>query len=336
MKDWVAITGCNGYIGGQMVLNFKDAEYRIIGVDLEMKAPWLHDYIDVLVHDDCSSDCFVEAVAERNPVALIHLAGTSLVGPSIANPLPYYANNVGNTALMLQKLAALGWNRRVFFSSTAAVYKPSDMLLTESCALQPSNPYGQSKLFAETVLRDAAHAYGFDVAVFRYFNACGADSRRRHGQEENATHIMARIMHAHNTESEFVLYGNDYDTPDGTCVRDYLHVEDITSAHLYALDEPEIHYDFKVYNLGTGVGTSNLEVIAKAEKVLRMKLNVVVEPRRAGDAPRLVASAHQFKEATNWHPISKMPHIIQTAFDWHYSCKIRRDINNQNELDRLY
>lgn len=323
MNPWIAITGCNGYIGGQTVLSFKAAGYNIIGADWAMGAPWLHDSVDFMVTDDCSSALFAEAVAERNPVALIHLAGTSLVGPSIENPLPYYWNNVGTTANMLQWLNEAGWHGKVIFSSTAAVYKPSHTKLTETCDLLPSNPYGRSKLLTETVLQDAARAHGFDVTVFRYFNACGADGFGRHGQESYATHIMARIMHASLTETPFVIHGNDYETEDGTCIRDYLHVEDIAYAHRVAVESIEDVPGgrFRIYNLGTGRGTSNLEVVNMAQAVLGTKLNVEIGPRRLGDAPILVASPDKFIADTGWRPLRSIDYMLRTAYDWHMKQK---------------
>lgn len=322
MDKWVAITGVNGYIGGQTVLRFKDLGYKVIGVDRNTTAPWIRDIVDSFTPGDFINPMFTNQIIDKNPVALIHIAGTSLVGPSIKDPGPYYVNNVGNTARLLAGLANRGWKKTVVFSSSAAVYgDPVDSTLTEESLKAPISPYGHSKLMAEQVLRDCAVGYGFKTVALRYFNACGADSKVRHGQLKQATHLIARIMETIVNKGVFTLNGDDYETPDGTCVRDYLHVEDIANAHylstLYAdvMTKPSVEF-----NLGSGRGASIKEIIASVERITGKTVLTHTGPRREGDPASLVASATKFKAETGWKPeSSSLDNIVRTAWAWYNS-----------------
>jgi UDP-glucose 4-epimerase len=322
MEKWVAITGCNGYIGGQTVLRFKDLGYKIIGVDRSNASPWIRSQVDSFVTGDFINPMFINLIIDKNPIALIHIAGTSLVGPSVTDPGPYYSNNVGNTARLLTSLAARGWTKTVVFSSSAAVYgDPGTSLLTEESPKLPISPYGQSKLMAEQVLRDCAVGYGFKTIALRYFNACGADSKVRHGQLKQATHLIARIMETIVNKGVFTLNGNDYPTSDGTCVRDYLHVEDIANAHyiatLYAetMTTPSVEF-----NLGSGQGASINDIIASVERITGRTVLVHTGPRREGDPATLVASAQKFKRDAGWKTeSSSLDNIVRTAWAWYNS-----------------
>jgi len=325
MEKWIAITGCNGYIGGQTVLKFKDAGYKILGADRNnLLSPWMREYVDLLIPGDFTSGLFRSAVVAKNPSALIHIAGTSLVGPSISDPADYYMNNVGNTARLMKSLAEAGWNRTFIFSSSAAVYGVSDnsKILYETSITNPNNPYGQSKLMAEQVIKDCSAAYGFKSVAFRYFNAAGADSRVRHGQMKKATHIIARLIEAVINRSVFTLNGKHYDTPDGTCIRDYLHVEDIADAHFNAVsicDDLRESF-FESYNLGTGKGYSNQEIINAVEKITGKSILVHVGPNRIGDPAMLVAGYRKFKNWSSWEPRnSQLDNIIRTGWAWYNS-----------------
>jgi len=319
---WVAITGCNGYIGGQTVLKFKDMGYKVIGVDRNYTSPWMRARVDLFTPGDFTNPLFLKCIIDKNPEALIHIAGTSLVGPSVTDPGPYYFNNVGNTARMLTDLARGGWKRTVVYSSSAAVYgNPTEPILYEYSAKIPISPYGHSKLMAEQVLRDCGTGYGFKTIAFRYFNACGADSKVRHGQLKQATHLIARVIESIINKSMFTLNGNDYNTPDGTCVRDYLHVEDIANAHylaiLYAGKMSEQSIEF---NLGTGKGTSIKEIIASVVRITGQAVLINFNKRRDGDPATLVASAGQFYAGVGWRPdASNIDNIVRTAWDWYQS-----------------
>jgi len=326
MEKWVAITGCNGYIGGQTVLKFKDLGYNVIGVDRNNTAPWMREHVDRFIPGDFNNPVFASLVKTNEAEALIHIAGTSLVGPSVKDPAPYYVNNVGNTAKLLGSLATLGWRKTVIFSGSAAIYgNPDNTTLTEESPKLPISPYGHSKLMAEQVLRDCATGYGFKTISLRYFNACGADSKVRHGQLKQATHLIARIMESIINKDVFTLNGTDYSTSDGTCVRDYLHVEDIANAHylatLYAENMPNPSVEF---NLGTGKGASIKEIIASVERITGKTVLVHTGPRREGDPAILVASSQAMKANTGWNTQnSSLDNIVRTAWEWYNSVEYR-------------
>jgi UDP-glucose 4-epimerase len=327
MSKCVAITGCNGYIGGQTVLRFKDLGYTVVGVDRNNTAPWIRDMVDTFITGDFTNPMFINSIIDKNPSALIHIAGTSLVGPSVTDPGPYYVNNVGNTAKLLSTLASRGWKKTVVFSSSAAVYgDPGNNTLTEESDKTPISPYGRSKLMAEQVLRDCAKGYGFKTIALRYFNACGADSKVRHGQLKQATHLIARIMETIVNKGVFTLNGDDYPTADGTCVRDYLHVEDIANAHylstLYA--EGMAPGSSKEFNLGSGQGASILEIIASVERITGRTVLTHTGPKREGDPATLVASAYRFKKETGWKTeASGIDSIVRTAWAWYNSAEYK-------------
>lgn len=326
-ERWVAITGCNGYIGGQTVLRFKDLGYKVIGVDRNNTAPWIREQVDVFIPGEFINPMFVNMIIDKNPKALIHIAGTSLVGPSLTDPAPYYVNNVGNTAKLLSALAERGWHKTVVFSSSAAVYgDPAGATLVESSPKLPISPYGQSKLMAEQVLRDCAMGYKFKTIALRYFNACGADFNVRHGQLKQATHLIARIMETIVNKGVFTLNGTDYDTPDGTCVRDYLHVDDIANAHYLATIYAEgiVSGTSVEFNLGSGKGVSIKEIIASVERITGRTVLIHAGARREGDPASLIASYSKFKRDVGWKPeSSSIDNIVKTAWAWYNSVEYR-------------
>jgi UDP-glucose 4-epimerase len=212
------------------------------------------------------------------------------------------------------------------FSSSAAVYgDPGESALTETSPKLPISPYGQSKLMAEQVLRDCAAGYGFKTIALRYFNACGADSNVRHGQLKQATHLIARIMETIVNKGVFTLNGSDYPTPDGTCVRDYLHVEDIANAHYIATRYAEtMTVPSAEFNLGSGQGASIKEIIASVERITGRTVLVHTGPRRDGDPATLVASAQKFKRDAGWKPEnSSLDNIVRSAWSWYNSIEYK-------------
>lgn len=327
MSKCVAVTGCNGYIGGQTVLRFKDLGYHVIGVDRNTTAPWIRGVVDTFISGDFTNPIFINSIIDKNPSALIHIAGTSLVGPSMTDPSPYYLNNVGNTAKVLGTLASRGWKKTVVFSSSAAVYgDPGNTTLTEESVKAPISPYGQSKLMAEQVLRDCAAGYGFKTIALRYFNACGADSKVRHGQLKAATHLIARVMETIVNKGVFTLNGDDYLTADGTCVRDYLHVDDIANAHYLStlFAEGMETGTSREFNLGSGQGVSIKEIIASVERITGRTVLTHTGPRREGDPATLVASAYRFKKETGWKTeSSSIDNIVKTAWAWYNSAEYK-------------
>jgi UDP-glucose 4-epimerase len=319
MKKTVVVTGAAGYIGGQTALMLADLGHRVVGID-KVKCPKrlksvFHDYVE---RDFSDKDALVKLLI-HDPRAIIHCAGTSLVGPSIKHPGRYFENNVVNTLTLLDQVRRSMPKTRVIFSSSAAVYgEPVMTPCHEVDPCEPISPYGDSKLMVEKIMAAYHTAYNLDYVAFRYFNACGADSRGRHGQTEDATHIFARVLGAIKGDREFVLNGVDFATPDGTCVRDYVHVEDIARAHVMALD---VEIPSGVYNLGSNNGTSNREIIAAAERITGKKLKVVPGDARPGDPAVLTASAAKFgRVGEGWRQF-ELDHMIQHAWNWY----VRKD-----------
>jgi UDP-glucose 4-epimerase len=318
-KKIVIVTGAGGYIGAHTCLALKNAGYEVIGIDRNFGlAPWTMKFCDVALQSDFEK-VLIEGTPLANAVGVLHIAGTSLVGPSIMDPATYYANNVGATSRFIKNLADAGFKGKFIFSSSAAVYgEPQSDSITETHPLNPISPYGQSKALAEIVLADCAKAYGFKAAALRYFNACGADYKQRHGQVKGATHLLARICESVLEKKPFIVNGTDYPTKSGTCIRDYLHVSDIAQAHVDAMEQLDKTYDY--YNLGTGIGWSIAEVLEHFEKVTEQKVNVEYGPRREGDPAVLVANGAKFHSEFGWIPTnSRIDTIIATSWAWYQS-----------------
>ena len=315
MKKTVVVTGAAGYIGGQTALMLADSGYRVVGIDKSKCPKRLKSVFDDYVERDFSDSDALVKVLIHEPSAIIHCAATSLVGPSIRHPGRYFENNVVNTLTLLDQVRRSMPKTRVIFSSSAAVYgEPVMTPCHEVDPCEPISPYGDSKLMVEKILSAYHTAYNLDYVAFRYFNACGADSQVRHGQTENATHIIARVLEAIKDDRDFTLNGVDYPTPDGSCVRDYVHVEDIARAHVMALNT---EIPAGIYNLGSNNGTSNREIIAAAERITGKKLKVVMGTARPGDPAVLTASAAKFgMVAAGWKQF-ELDHMIQHAWNWY-------------------
>lgn len=311
----VIVTGVSGYIGGQTALLLKDAGERVIGIDRHKLPPHLHGVCDRFIQEDFASKHALSIMVQERPDAVVHCAGTSLVGPSVKNPAEYYRNNVANTFELLEIVRKALPRCKFVYSSSAATYGEPVMLpIHEVDPAEPVSPYGQSKLMVDMMLESYRRAYGLNYVSFRYFNACGADPKRRHGQAPGATHIIARVLEAIRDNQEFTLYGDDYPTDDGTCVRDYVHVDDIARAHSLA-----IYHDVPagVYNLGSNTGTSNQEIIAAAERITGKKLTVNIGEQRAGDPPQLTASSAKFDMVAGAWRHYTLDDMIQHAWAWY-------------------
>ena len=315
----VIVTGAGGYIGGQISLQLRDAGHQVIGIDLVPAPAGVAKSFTRFHVADFADDSTLQTIVEHRPDAIIHCAGTSLVGPSMTNPQLYYQNNVVKTLRLLDTMVAKLPNTRIIFSSSAAVYgNPVRVPCRETDPTVPISPYGQSKLMIEQAMASYRSAYGLDYIAFRFFNACGADPSRRHGQAPGATHIVARVLEAIRNNTVFDLYGNQYDTRDGTCIRDYVHVADIASAHITAIDSK---VTAGVYNLGgypSGLGTSNLEVIAMAQRITSRTVEVAVKPARPGDPATLTADTNKFTTMVGgkWNQYD-LETMIQHAWNWY-------------------
>ena len=315
MKQTIVVTGAAGYIGGQDCLQLTDAGYTVVGIDRRPCPTHLTDVIHTFINADIADELVLSAIVQCKPNAILHCAGTSLVGPSITNPSEYYNNNFIKTKVLLDLVTKSIPRTKFIFSSSAAVYGTPIMTpCHEVDPREPISPYGESKLMIEQMLESYHKAYGLDYIAFRYFNACGADMRGRHGQEPGATHIIARVLECIRDNKPFTLNGTDYPTDDGSCVRDYVHVQDIADAHVSALyaDVPA-----GVYNLGTSTGTSNLEIINAAERITGKTLQVVAGPQRNGDPAILTASADKFGRIyKDWQKFT-LDDMISHAWAWY-------------------
>jgi UDP-glucose 4-epimerase len=256
----------------------------------------------------------------HNISAVMHFAAFSLVGESVENPLKYYRNNLAATTVLLTEMVRHRVNRFIF-SSTAAVYgEPLEIPITENHHSNPTNPYGATKIAVERMLHDCDSSYGLKYISLRYFNASGADESgtigERHTQE---THLIPLILKVATGERENVrILGTDYPTPDGTCIRDYIHVSDLTRAHLLALQELLSGGESAVYNLGNNQGYSVREVVELAKKVTGKNIPVVEADRRPGDPAILIASSEKIKASLGWKPkFENLETIIKTAWVWH-------------------
>jgi UDP-glucose 4-epimerase len=265
---------------------------------------------------DFASELGIDAIKLFCPDAIVHCAGTSLVGPSLESPAEYYNNNFIKTKILLDYLVKNHDKQvRFIFSSSAATYgNPIMTPVQEVDPTEPISPYGESKLMVDWMLKRYAHAYGLDYVSFRYFNACGADSQARHGQAPGATHIIARVLESIKSGTNFTLYGTDYPTEDGTCVRDYIHVEDLAEAHILATSKT-IPSD--IYNLGTNTGTSNLEIISTAANVTKIPVTHKNGPQREGDPAVLTADAGKFMAVSAWQPKFDLNDMIAHAWTWY-------------------
>lgn len=313
----VVVTGAAGYIGGQTLLQLTDAGHDVLAID-RVPPPGHLMTVPCSWHTgDFVSPLGLDAIKLFCPDVIIHCAGTSLVGPSMTNPEDYYNNNFVKTKILLDFLVRNHYKQvRFIFSSSAATYgNPIMTPCQEVDPCEPISPYGESKLMIEWLLRSYHRAYGLDYVAFRYFNACGADSQGRHGQAPKATHIIARVLEAIKDDTgTFVLNGKDFETEDGTCVRDYIHVEDLAGAHILAMDTA-IPSD--VYNLGTNQGYSNLQILHGAIKVTGKDLEYNVGPQREGDPAMLTADAGKFMSASDWKPRFDLENIIEHAWSWY-------------------
>jgi UDP-glucose 4-epimerase len=254
------------------------------------------------------------ALSSYGPEAVMHFAASALVGESMQNPSKYFRNNVANGLNLLDGMIELGVNNLIF-SSTCAIFGPPERLpIDETLPKRPINPYGESKLMFENILRWYNQLHGLKFVSLRYFNAAGASANfgEHHRQE---THLVPNVLKVALGETPQVeIYGTDYDTPDGTCIRDYIHILDLARAHILALGAPQSAF----YNLGTGGGSSVREVIEAGRRITGRDIKVAEKPRRPGDPPRLIASSQKIKQELGWNPkFQSLDAIIESAWKWH-------------------
>jgi UDP-glucose 4-epimerase len=315
------VCGGAGYIGSHMVRYLLRRQHEVVVYDNLSTGHRESVPASLLVVGDVGDDVSLEQLFSLHRFdAVMHFCALSLVGESVSKPNLYYINNVARTLILLEAMQTAGVDRLVF-SSTAAVFgNPLTPLITEEHPTDPINPYGQSKLMVEKILADAAKAYGLRSVALRYFNAAGADPSGEIGEAHSPeTHLIPNVLRSLlGQTSSLKVFGSDYDTRDGTCVRDYVHVNDLASAHLKAVEFMLDHEGAHIFNLGNGEGFSVREVIAAAERITGQEVSYEMAGRRSGDPPTLVASGQRAREILGWEPeFTDLDDILSSAWDWH-------------------
>lgn len=320
----ILVTGGAGYIGSHAVRALVAAGFRVTVLDNLSKghAEAVPAGVALVQMDLAQADALRELFVREKFDAVLHFAGLIEVGLSMKEPARFFETNVTYGVNLLEAMRAAQVNT-IIFSSTAAVYgNPSQVPIAEDAPLQSTNFYGQSKLFFENILKKYDDFYGFKFAALRYFNAAGADPSGEIGQDyEPASHLLQRLLqYALGKISDFQIFGEDFPTADGTCIRDYIHVNDLVDAHLAVLKYLLAGGESDVFNLGNGRGFSVREVIETARKVTGLPLPVEVGPRREGDPAMLVADASKAREILQWNPqLFRLEDIVGTAWKWHQS-----------------
>lgn len=317
----ILVTGGAGYIGSFMVRGLLEKGYEVVVLDsLERGNPYVIPENVSFYKGKVGDRELLEKIAQENPFeAVIHFAGYISMKESMENPSLYFEQNTYQTLQFLENLKNLD-KKYIIFSSTAGVYgNPERVPIHEDDRKDPTNPYGESKLMVERILYWYNKIYSVNYAVLRYFNACGASLDGSFGEKHTPeTHIIPVALQALKEEKEFILYGTDYNTPDGTCVRDYVHVLDLVNAHMLALEKILNNPGGYTYNVGTGKGYSNREIVGMIEEVTGRKLNYGERERRPGDADELVADVTRIKDDLGFEPqYSDLKTIIETAWKWH-------------------
>lgn len=319
----ILVVGGAGYIGSHFVKELVN-NYEVVVLDnLSSGHRWAVDNRAIFVEGDLGDFSTVQKVFETFKIdAVVHFAAFSLVGESEENPLKYYHNNVSCTLELLKVMQKNGIDKFIF-SSTAAVYgTPNVDAIDENTPINPINPYGRSKWMVEQILNDFAQSYGMKYVTLRYFNAGGAHDSSIIGEDHDPeTHLIPIVLRHLLGQTELVsVFGTDYDTQDGTCIRDYIHVSDLAKAHLlalYAMLEGELKT--ATYNLGNGNGYSVKEIIRTCEKVTGLKANIKFADRRMGDPARLVANSGKIYQDLGWKAVYDIEEIIESAWKWHKS-----------------
>jgi UDP-glucose 4-epimerase len=312
----VFVTGGAGYIGSVFVEEACNAGHQVTVFDnlTEGHRSAVDSRARFVQGDLAERDRLAAVVKEAGAEAVIHFAASALVGESMTNPSKYFRNNVANGVNLLDAAVGAGVKKFVF-SSTCATYGPPDRVpMDETLPQRPINPYGESKLMFEQVLKWYRELHGLDFVAFRYFNAAGASAQfGEHHRIE--THLIPNVLKvALGQKDQVDILGTDYPTPDGTCIRDYIHIADLAQAHLLALAPGQTGF----FNLGNGEGFSVREVIATCEQVSGEKIPAIEKPRRAGDPPRLIASAGKALTQLGWKPrFARIEDIVATAWAWH-------------------
>lgn len=318
----VLVLGGAGYIGSHTVKALCDENEEVVVADnLVTGHEAAVDRRARFYKGDIRNIDFLDRLFHKEKIdAVIHFAAYSLVGESVTAPLKYYDNNLCGTKVLLESMVKNGIDK-IVFSSTAATYgEPERIPIMENDRTEPTNPYGETKLSMEKMFQWTGNAHGLRFVSLRYFNACGADESGAIGEDHNPeSHLIPIILQVPNHKRDFVsIFGTDYPTPDGTCIRDYIHVTDLSQAHILAVKYLMAGGKSDIFNLGNGVGFSVREVIETARKVTGHSIPAKETPRRAGDPAQLIASSDKAKKVLGWDPKhNSLEEIIASAWSWH-------------------
>jgi len=323
-KATVLVTGGAGYIGSHAVLALQQSGYDVIVLDnlVYGHRELVEDALNArLIVGDTNDRALLDEIFAQNSIsAVMHFAAYAYVGESVTEPAKYYRNNVTGTLTLLEAMVAANIKKFVFSSTCATYGVPKTVPIPEEHPQAPINPYGATKLMVERILADFSTAYDLRSVCFRYFNAAGADPDGRLGEDHNPeTHLIPLVLMAAMGKRESVsVFGTDYPTIDGTCVRDYIHVTDLASAHVLGLDYLLKDGETTIFNLGNGNGFSVRQVIDAARQITGRDIKVVEGDRRAGDPPALVGSSDRARKILGWNPqYADINQIIRHAWNWH-------------------
>lgn len=317
----VLVTGGAGYIGSHTCKALARAGYQPVTLDSMVYGhEWAVRWGPLEKVDTRDADAVFQVIESYRPIAVIHFAAFAYVGESVADPQRYYENNVCGTLSLLSAMLRARMDKLIFSSTCATYGLPNSETIQESHARSPINPYGQSKSMVEQILSDFDTAYELRSIVLRYFNAAGADPDCEIGEDHDPeTHLIPLVLDAASgRRADITIFGSDYDTPDGTCIRDYVHVSDLADAHVKSLGHLLQEGPSTAFNLGTGTGSSVREIVGVAESVTGREIVAVEGPRRPGDPPSLVAAPGRAKDVLGWEPkLSDIETIIKSSWAWH-------------------
>lgn len=325
----ILVTGASGYIGSHISALFARNNFVVIGIDLVINRALQSHRNITLIQGNCADWKIVDSIFKKYPIhAVIHCASFIEVGESIAHPESYYHNNLATTQTVLNAMRKHGTAHFIFSSSCAVYGSPKRLPLDESHPTEPISPYGRTKRAVEWMLEDFGAAYNLNTVALRFFNAAGSWHELGLGEKHlPETHLIPKLITAALHKKPLEIFGSDYPTPDGTCVRDFVSVGDIALAHLLTLRYLEHAGDSTAFNLGSQRGYSILNIVHELEQLLGTHINVIQRPRRAGDPAILIADASRAKQILGWQPTESLKTILHQAVAWHLKAPVKNVIS---------